>query len=57
MMSQAPFCDDGSAPADNACHTIYGKGDESEQQGGVDGKVVHPLFGLFNQRVPIDFPG
>lgn len=56
-MSEAPFCHDGSATGDDACHAACGVWDEAEEDGGVDGEVVYALLCLLDEGVTVEFPG
>ena len=55
-MRQAPFGQDGAAAADNAGGAPRGHGDETEQDAGVNGEIIHALLALFDERVAINFP-
>jgi len=57
VVGQAPFGHDGAAAADDAGEAVGGEGHVFEAHPGVDGEVVHALFGLFNEGVAEHFPG
>ena len=56
-MYEAPFTHNTSSTADNAAQAIIGKMNIMTANPCMDGKVIDPLFTLFNQCVPVDFPG
>ena len=53
---QAPLGHDRAAAADDAGHALGGHRHIAQQHAGVDGEVIHALFGLLDQRVAEDFP-
>ena len=56
-MQQAPLAHDAATTTYNATQTTVGQMDVMATDAGMDGKVVHTLLALLNQRVAIDFPG
>ena len=57
VVGEAPFGHNGAAAGDDAGDAVDGHGDIGEADAGVDGEVVHALFGLFDEGVAEDFPG
>src|SRR5690625_1101521 len=57
MVGEAPFGDDRAAAGDDPGDPVGGPGDEGEADAGMYGEVVDALFGLLDQRIPVDFPG
>ena len=57
VVGQAPLGQDGTAAGDDAGQPVRGERDIAQQDPGMDGEVVHPLLGLFDQGVAEDFPG
>src|SRR4051812_5817526 len=56
MMGEAPLRQNRSTAADNSCATFHSERNVAQQNAGMNREVVDTLFGLFNQRVSIDFP-
>ena len=56
-MRQAPLGHDRAAARDDARHPVRRHRNERQAHAGVDGEVVHALFGLLDQRVAEDLPG
>src|SRR5690625_2034716 len=57
MVGEAPFGDDRTATGDDPGDPVGGPGDEGEADAGMYGEVVDALFGLLDQRIPVDLPG
>ncbi len=57
MMSETPLGHDRAAARDDAGGAPGGHRNVSQQHPGMDGEVIDPLLGLFDQRVAIYFPG
>ena len=57
MMGEAPLGHDGAAAGDDAGDPAGGERHIAQQHAGVDGEVVHPLLGLFDEGVAVDVPG
>ncbi|MNV23431.1 hypothetical protein D3C71_1144430 [compost metagenome] len=57
MMRQAPFRHNRAAARHNPGQALGGHWDVTQQHPGVDGEVIHPLLGLFQQGVAEGFPG
>ena len=57
VMGQTPFGHDGTAPGDNTGHAPGRQRNERQADTGMDGEIIHPLFGLFNEGVAENFPG
>ena len=57
MMVQAPFGHDRSTARNNAGHPVGGQVNKGQTHPRMDGEIVHPLLGLFDQCIGIDFPG
>ena len=56
MMRQAPFGHDRAAAGDDAGGALRRQRDETQQNAGMDGEVVHALLGLFDQACREKFP-
>ena len=57
VVGQAPLGHNGTAPGDDARDPVHRQRHIGQAHAGVDGEVVHALFGLLNQRVPENLPG
>ena len=57
MVRQAPFRHDRPAARHNAGHAFRRQRHITQQHAGMDGEIIHPLFGLFDERVAENFPG
>ena len=57
VMGQTPLGHDRSSTAHDPGHPLRRQRNKSQQHPGVDGEVIHPLFRLFDQRVPEHLPG
>jgi hypothetical protein len=55
-MRQHPLRHDRAAAADDADEPLGGERNVFSEYAGVDGEVVHALFGLFDEGFFIDFP-
>ena len=56
MMRQAPLGHDTAAAAHNPCGPPRCDRNEPQQHAGMDRKIIHTLLGLFDQRIPENFP-
>ena len=57
MMRQAPFGHDRAAARDNPCHPLGGQRNIGQAHTGMDGEIIHPLLGLFDQGILEHLPG
>ena len=57
IVVERPLGQNGSATRNDPGHTTGGVWDEPLQDGGVDGEVIDPLFGLLDEGVAVEFPG
>ena len=57
MVRQAPFRHDRPAARDNAGHAFRRQRHIAQQHAGMDGEIIHPLFGLLDERVAENIPG
>jgi hypothetical protein len=57
VMRQAPLRHDRSSARDDAGDPAGGQRHVSQAHAGVDGEIVHTLFGLLDQRVAEQLPG
>ena len=57
VVRQAPLGHDRAAARDDAGDAFRGHGNEGQPHAGVDGEIVHPLLGLFDQGVAEHLPG
>ena len=57
VMGQAPLGHDRAAAGDDAGDALGRERHEGQADAGVDGEVVHPLLGLFDQGVAEQLPG
>ncbi len=57
VVGEAPLGHDAATAGDDAGEALGGHRDEAQQDAGVDGEVVHPLLGLFEQGVAEQLPG
>ncbi len=57
VVGEAPLRHDGTAARHNAGHTFGGHRDVRQTHAGVDGKVIHTLLALLDQRVAVNLPG
>lgn len=56
VVCDAPLCVDGTTSADNTGQAVSSVRHKREQHSRMDGEVVHPLFGLLDERVAEDLP-
>ena len=56
VVGQTPLGHDRATSRDDAGQTGGGQRHIAQQHPGMNGKIIHTLLGLFNQRVTIDFP-
>ena len=57
VVGQAPLGHDRAAAGDDAGDALGGQRHAAQQHAGMDGEIVDSLLGLFDQGVPIYFPG
>src|SRR5690625_1380678 len=57
VMGQAPFGEDRAAAGNDPGHSLSGQGDKSEQDAGVNRKIIDSLFALLEKRIAKNFPG
>src|SRR3546814_6753178 len=57
MVRQTPLGHDRTAARDDAGDALGGEWYIAQQNPGVDGEIVHALFGLLDQGVAENFPG
>ena len=55
-MDEAPLAHDASATAHDTAQPLVCQVDIVQADTGMDGEVIHPLFTLLDEGVPIDFP-
>ena len=56
VMGQTPFGNDRAAPGDDPGDPLGRHRHIGQQQTGVNGEIIHALFGLFDQGVPHHLP-
>ena len=56
VVRDTPFSVDRPPSADDACQAVRRVRHKREQKTRVDGEVVDPLLGLFDERVAEDLP-
>ena len=56
VMRKAPLRENGSTAADDSRSAFHSQRDITQQDAGVDRKVIDTLLGLLDQRVAIHFP-
>ncbi len=57
MMRKTPFRHDGTTATNDAGNTSGGHRYVLQPHTGMDGEIVHALFGLLDERVAEQFPG
>ena len=56
IVDEAPLAHDASATAHDTAQPLVRQVDIMQADTGMDGEVIHPLFALLDEGVPIDFP-
>src|SRR5262249_27715391 len=57
MMGKTPFRKNRSTAADDAGSSLHRPRDVAQKHARMDREIIDALFGLFDQRVAIHFPG